>query len=105
MASRDFLAVRTACMAAGLALTAACASMGRPSEQGAVSAARKAVCGSRAADSVCVVRSVERVEGGYRVVVDRRPPAGSDRLAVLVRGGWIGGSIDVTPMDTVPARR
>ncbi|MDP9350239.1 MAG: hypothetical protein M3P51_01655, partial [Chloroflexota bacterium] len=107
MAPRDFLPARLAgqVAVAGLALAAGCASLGRPSRQGAISSARTAVCGSRAADSLCVVRSVERVEDGYRVVLDRRPPAGADRLAVLVRGGWIGGHIDVTPVDTTTVPR
>jgi hypothetical protein len=62
------------------------------------------VCGAPhvPADSSCTVRAVTREAHGYRVVVDRRPPAGNDRVAVLVRpAGPLGGSsVEVTPVDT-----
>jgi hypothetical protein len=62
----------------------------------------RGVCGPAAADTTCMVRSVARAPGGYVVTVDRRPPAGQDRVAVRVRRG----SIEVTPVDTAaPAPR
>jgi hypothetical protein len=60
----------------------------------------RGVCGRAPADGTCTVRSVERAPGGYLVTVDRRPPAGDDRVAVRVRRG----SIAVTPVDTTAAR-
>jgi hypothetical protein len=82
--------------AAHLLLATACVSLTR---ERATALALRGVCGGPAAvaDSTCVVRGAERVRGGYRVTVDRRPPAGRDRVAVRVRRG---GSIEVTPVDT-----
>ena len=77
-------------------LLGACASL---SPTRARTTALRGVCGRAPADTSCTVRSVERVNRGYVVTIDRRPPAGSDRVAVRVRGG----SIEVTPVDT--ARR
>ena len=74
---------------------------------GATAAARRNVCGppGSAGDAACETpAAAERVAGGYRVVVERRPPAGSDRVAVVVRRH--GRRIDVTPLDSVaPAPR
>jgi hypothetical protein len=56
----------------------------------------RGVCGAAPADTSCTVRSVRRTPGGYVVTVDRRPPAGQDRVAVRVRRG----GIEVTPVDT-----
>ena len=80
-------------------LLSACAT-GGPARARAT--AVRGVCGAAPADTSCTVRRVERAPGGYVVTVDRRPPAGQDRVAVRVRGG----SIEVTPVDTaVPAPR
>jgi hypothetical protein len=38
-------------------------------------------------DAGCTVLGYTRVSGGYRVVIERRPPAGNDTVAVTVRGG------------------
>ena len=99
-------------LAATLVGSAGCASLRPLSRTDAQAAALRNVCGSpprAAADSLCVVRTVERVRGGYRVILDRRPPAGQDRLALVVRrGGLFGGwAIDAAQMDTAarPARR
>jgi len=82
-----------------------CATAGQLSQHDALAYARNDVCGANAADSVCVVRSVERTERGYRIVIDRRPPAGQDRVAVDVRGGvFKGRHIEVTPLDTTARR-
>jgi hypothetical protein len=59
-------------------------------DQAATTALRN-VCGDRTA---CTVRGTERVPGGYRVLIDRRPPAGNDRVRVYVRGR----SVEVTPL-------
>jgi hypothetical protein len=84
---------------------AGCASVGVIGQKDAVAYARNDVCGAGAADSVCVVRSVERTDRGYRVVIDRRPPAGRDRLAVEVSGGLLGKvHTEVTPIDTTSRR-
>ena len=92
-ASRGLLAI--SCTVAG------CATVGQLSQLDAVRYAKSDVCGTNIADSVCVVRSVERAEWGYRIVIDRRPPVGQDRLSVEVRGGtFIDPQIKVTPVDT-----
>jgi hypothetical protein len=81
-----------------------CATAGQLSQHDAIAYARNDVCGA-AADSACVVRSVERTERGYRIVIDRRPPAGQDRVAVDVRGGvFKGRHVEVTPLDTTARR-
>jgi len=87
----------TALWVAAVLGLAACAH-GAGAERRAVGVALRGVCGrpSVGRDTSCAVRGAERVRGGYRVRIDRRPPAGSDRLAVLVRGQ----SIDVTPLDS-----
>ena len=84
---------------------AGCVTVGRLSEREAVLYARNDVCGVNAADSLCVVRSVVRTDYGYRVVIDRRPPAGQDRLSIDVRGGmFVDPHIKVTPVDTATRR-
>lgn len=67
----------------------------------AVAIARRNVCGApgSATDAACVVRSYERTGGRYVIVVDRHPPAGSDRLAVTLRDN--GMRAEVTPLDSV----
>ena len=100
---------RLAALVATFSLVSGCATLHPAPERGAVETALHDVCGtSRApADSSCVVRNVTRIGNGYRVVVDRRPPAGNDRLAVVVRpAGLLGGaSVDVTPLDTAVTPR
>ena len=82
-----------------LLLLSACASL---SAERATQNALRGVCGmpSAPADSSCVVRSTTRVAGGYLVTIDRRPPAGQDRVAVRVHRD---GSIEVTPVDSTGA--
>ena len=97
--------VRLAAVAAWCMFAVGCAALGGVRRDDAVSSAVRGVCGARASDSTCTVRAVERVDRGYRVVVDRRPPAGRDRVAVEVRGKPFGGSsILVTPLDSVAPR-
>ena len=82
-----------------------CATVGQLSQLDAVRYAQSNVCGTNTADSVCVVRSVARTNYGYRVVIDRRPPAGQDRLSIDVRGGmFVDPHIKVTPVDTATRR-
>jgi hypothetical protein len=80
-------------------LLAGCASL---TPERATRTALRGVCGAapEPADAGCTVRSTTRVRGGYLVTVDRRPPAGQDRVAVRVRRG---GSIEVTPVDSAVA--
>ena len=82
--------------AAALLVLASCASL-TPAQANV--AALRGVCGVKVApaDSSCVVRSTDHVPGGYVVTVDRRPPAGQDRVAVRV---FQNGSIEVTPLDS-----
>ena len=82
--------------AGALLVLASCASL-TPAQANV--AALRGVCGVKVApaDSSCVVRSTEHVAGGYVVTVDRRPPAGQDRVAVRV---FQNGSIEVTPLDS-----
>jgi hypothetical protein len=91
-------------LAASCAL-AGCATVGTIGQKDAVAYARNDVCGVGAADSVCVVRSVERTSRGFRVVIDRRPPAGQDRLSIDVTGGLLSKlHLEVTPIDTATRR-
>jgi hypothetical protein len=71
----------------------------------AIAIARRNVCGAPGTvpESACVARSATAISGGYRVIVDRRPPAGNDRVAVDVRRG--GDGIEVTPIDTAATSR
>ena len=97
--------LRPGLCALALAGTGACASLRPMGGPDAVAIARRNVCGAPGTvpDSACVARSTMPIRGGYRVVVDRRPPAGNDRVAVDVRRG--GDAIEVTPIDTAGAAR
>lgn len=90
-----------------LATATACVHAAPQVDTRAVARARRSVCGApgSSTDSACTVRAQERVPGGYRVVVDRRPPAGHDRVTVTVHDH--GRRIDVEPTDTTaePPRR
>lgn len=93
------LALGSACIAVG-----ACAHLRPQSPESAVTVARRGVCGAPGSptESGCTVRGVERAGDAYRVLIDRRPPAGNDRLAVLVRGGSIEVISLGTLSDTTP---
>ena len=52
----------------------------------AVAIALRNLCGVPAVDTTCLVRSYEYTSGHHVVVLDRRPPAGNDRVAVQVSG-------------------
>jgi hypothetical protein len=95
---------RSAAIVAATTVLMGCATLHPAGQRGAVETALQGVCGSHRAtsDSTCVVRDVTRIAHGYRVVIDRHPPAGNDRVAVVVRpAGVIGGSrIEVRQLDT-----
>jgi hypothetical protein len=96
--------VRSAALWVPATLSLAACAHGAGAERRAVGVALRGVCGrpSPGRDTSCAVRGAERVRGGYRVRIDRRPPAGNGRLAVVVRGQ----SIDVSPIDSAaPAGR
>jgi len=52
----------------------------------AIAIALRNLCGVPAVDTTCLVRSYEYTSGHHVVVLDRRPPAGNDRVAVQVSG-------------------
>lgn len=103
--------LRVATLGAATVVVTGCATLHPAGRRGAVETALQNVCGSPRAtlDSTCVVRDVIRVSHGYQVVIDRHPPAGNDRVAVVVRpAGVLGGaSVDVRQIDTAvtPQRR
>ncbi len=69
----------------------------------AVAVARHNVCGDLSpSDTTCVLRGYRRSGGEFEILLDRRPPAGNDRVLVTLRGN--GSRIDVTPVDTASAR-
>ena len=80
-----------------LAAAAGCAHLRPMESERAVEIARRSVCGApgTVADEACQVREYQRIRGGYRVLVERRPPAGDDRVLVTVRGGLV----DVEPAE------
>jgi hypothetical protein len=97
--------LRRAGLAAIACSLAGCVSMRPLTSARATDIARRDVCGApgTGSDTACTVRSAAPIPGGYRVLVDRRPPAGSDRLAVDVRKG--GSRVEVTPIDSTRAAR
>lgn len=80
----------------------ACATLRSGSPDSAVRVARQSVCGApgSATDAACTVRGVERVGRRHRVLIDRQPPAGNDRLAVIVSRG----RVEVAQRDTTVPR-
>ena len=65
----------------------------------AVAVAQRNVCGRSMppSDTTCVVREYHRNGGRHWVTLDRRPPAGNDRVVVTLLGN---GSIEVAPVDS-----
>jgi len=53
----------------------------------AVAIARRSVCGApnNATETTCVLQGYQRTDGRFVVVLERRPPAGNDRVAVTLR--------------------
>jgi hypothetical protein len=69
----------------------------------AVAVAQHNVCGDVSpGDPSCVLRGYRRTGGRFEILLDRRPPAGNDRVLVTLRDN--GSRVDVTPVDTASAR-
>ena len=69
----------------------------------AVAVAQHNVCGDVGpGDTSCVLRGYSRSAGRFEILLDRRPPAGNDRVLVTLRDN--GSRIEVTPVDTASAR-
>jgi len=70
----------------------------------AVAVAQRNVCGRPMppSDTTCAVRGYQHEGGRYLVTLDRRPPAGNDRLIVALYQN--GTRIVVTPVDSTTHR-
>jgi hypothetical protein len=69
----------------------------------AVAVAQQNVCGAvLSGDTTCVVRGYTHSGGRFQILLDRRPPAGNDRVLVIVRDN--GSQIEVAPVDTTLKR-
>ena len=66
----------------------------------AVAIARRNVCGADATETTCPVYSYERAGGRFVVVLDRRPPAGDDRVAVTLRDNGMRVNVEPVPVAT-----
>jgi len=69
----------------------------------AVAVAQRNVCGQAMpeGDTTCVVRGYRHAKGEYIVTLDRRPPAGNDRVVVRLRGN--GSDVLVEEADSTRA--
>jgi len=65
----------------------------------AVAIARRNVCGAPTSgtDSSCVLQGYEHTAGRYVVILERRPPAGNDRVAVTLRDN--GMRVEVAQLE------
>ena len=70
----------------------------------AVAIALQNLCGAPSIlrDTTCLVRSYEHTGGRHLVVLDRRPPAGNDRVAVRLSGAV--GNVDLEANEVRPTR-
>jgi hypothetical protein len=70
----------------------------------AVAVAQQNVCGQPMplTDTTCVVRDYRQVHGEYTVTLDRRPPAGNDRVVVTLLDN--GTRIRVAQVDSTTHR-
>jgi hypothetical protein len=64
----------------------------------AVAIAQRNLCGGASGDT-CAVREYRRVGGRYIITLDRRPPAGNDRVIVTLRHH--GTDIEAAQVDSV----
>ena len=64
----------------------------------AVAIAQRNLCGG-ASGATCAVRDYHRVGGRYVITLDRRPPAGNDRVIVTLRHN--GTDIEAAEVDSV----
>lgn len=64
----------------------------------AVAIAQRNLCGG-ASDTTCPVREYRQVGGRYIITLDRRPPAGNDRVVVTLRDH--GTTIEAAEADSV----
>ncbi len=64
----------------------------------AVAIARRNLCGV-ASGTTCAVRDYRRDGGRYIITLDRRPPAGTDRVIVTLRDN--GTTIEAAEADSV----
>jgi hypothetical protein len=67
----------------------------------AVAIAQRNLCGGASAPT-CAVHDYRRVGGRYIVTLDRRPPAGNDRVVVTLRHN--GTDIQAAPADSAAAQ-
>ena len=74
---------------------------------GAVAVAQRNVCGQAMpkGDTTCVVRGYQHAKGEYIVTLDRRPPAGNDRVVVRLLGNGSRVLVEEADSTKVPTVR
>ena len=90
--------ISLAASASGCASLMAAAGLSTLDSTEAVAIAQRNLCGG-ASDTTCAVHEYRRVGGRYIITLDRRPPAGNDRVIVTLRNN--GTTIEAAEADSL----